>query len=239
VSTFYRHEYKKIIQEGEVLLLSRRLAPLMARDRHGDADGGYWSRSLYFDDYSFHSLLEKIDGVSDRSKYRLRLYNYDNSRVSLELKQKRDHFIHKESVVLTPGEVQQILSGAGAPARSEKRLLRRFALAQRRYGLKPVQLVDYYRQAFVAKAGNVRVTFDRHLSAPLTLTELTDAKIPRLPALPPSEAILEIKYDGFLPLYISELLRLNARETQAASKYVLCCQANSRKLAANHANRRA
>lgn len=226
---YYRHEYKCLIQESEVMLLKRRLEPLVARDAHVDEQGGYWIRSLYFDDAAFSAFHDKQDGVAEREKYRVRLYNYDDSVVHLERKEKLHSYIHKDSERLTPEELHSVLTCEDAAlVQSDKKLLRRFGLACRLKLLRPIQLVDYYREAFVVPNGNVRITFDRLLTAPLAFTTMTARDAPSMAALPGGLVIMEIKYDGYIPHHIGKLLRINGRERQAASKYILCCAAARR-----------
>lgn len=82
----YRHEYKHLLSMAEYYALKMRLSAVMQRDVHAGADGEYRIRSLYFDNYFDKALFEKIDGVNDREKFRLRTYNGDNDTVFLEKK---------------------------------------------------------------------------------------------------------------------------------------------------------
>jgi hypothetical protein len=136
--------------------------------------------------------------------------------------------IHKDSTKLLPHELQQLMQcQCGELLKSENPLLRRWAVTARSQLLKPVQLVDYRRQAFICRNGNVRVTLDSCLRAPVHRNpdSLFDFDIPSLPVLPPGLLILEVKYDAFIPDTIRHLLQLRHRPWQAASKYVLCCTA--------------
>ena len=84
-----RHELKYLISASAAELLRRRLPCIMQRDPHAGPTGQYTIRSLYFDDFSSGAYYEKIDGVCDRLKYRIRLYNYDTSFLKLECKEKK------------------------------------------------------------------------------------------------------------------------------------------------------
>ena len=225
---YYRHEYKYIIHEGDRLALCSRLAPVLRRDRHADDRGGYHVRSLYFDDIYGSAIQNKVEGHAEREKYRIRFYNGSADAVRLERKEKNGGLIHKDGAALDPNELQQLLAGeAGALLHSEKPLLRRWATAARTQLLRPVQLVDYRRRVFTLPEGNVRVTLDSRLRAPLRVDRdsLFAGGEPSLPALPAGISILEVKYDAYLPKGVRQLLQLRHREWQAASKYVLCCLA--------------
>ena len=85
----YRHEYKYIISAQSAELLKRRLPCMMARDPHAGESGQYTIRSLYFDDPNFSAFDEKMAGLRDRVKYRLRCYNYNRDFIRLEKKEKQ------------------------------------------------------------------------------------------------------------------------------------------------------
>ena len=46
----YRHEYKYLVTDQQIILLRQRLDKLISIDSHAGADGSYNIRSLYFDD---------------------------------------------------------------------------------------------------------------------------------------------------------------------------------------------
>ena len=69
----YRHEWKHVLHVGDLLILRQRLSAVMDRDPH-TINGKYHIRSLYFDNLYDKALREKIDGISMREKFRLRLY---------------------------------------------------------------------------------------------------------------------------------------------------------------------
>ena len=72
----FRHEVKHEISNLDKLILRQRLSTVMTPDSHAK-NGHYEIRSLYFDNPDDKALREKLDGVSIREKYRIRLYNND------------------------------------------------------------------------------------------------------------------------------------------------------------------
>lgn len=120
------------------------------RDRHAGEDGRYFIRSLYFDDYLQSGLLDKIEGVEKREKFRIRFYNMDDRLIRLELKQKIGALTRKISAPLTRGQADAILAGdIWALYGSEEPLLRNFYLKARTRLLRPAVIVDYTREAYV------------------------------------------------------------------------------------------
>ena len=80
-----RHELKYLITPAELTVLRNTLAPLMQLDQGHE----YLIRSLYFDTINDDALEEKIAGVGNRKKYRIRIYNFSDRVIKLECKSKR------------------------------------------------------------------------------------------------------------------------------------------------------
>ena len=91
--------------------LRARLSMVAKPDEHSVKGEGYRVKSLYFDNYNDKALMEKLDGVNNREKFRLRLYNNDRSFIRLEKKSKRDGICYKESVVISEEECRRLLDG--------------------------------------------------------------------------------------------------------------------------------
>ena len=85
----FRHEYKYLISCGSAELLKLRLKGFLKRDPHAGPTGQYTIRSLYFDDFSADAFYDKVSGVDNRTKYRIRCYNYSDSVFKLEKKEKK------------------------------------------------------------------------------------------------------------------------------------------------------
>ena len=84
----YRHEWKHAITYQDLLILRQRLGVIAQPDPHAQG-GRYLVRSLYFDTPEDRALLEKLNGVSRREKFRIRLYNGDPDTLHLEKKYKQ------------------------------------------------------------------------------------------------------------------------------------------------------
>ena len=106
----FRNEWKYLISTSEKEMLMLRLKPFLQPDPHA-GEGGYYIRSLYFDDYWNSAYAEKEAGVLMRKKYRIRIYNNNDKFIKLERKKKFGSYIYKESAPLTREEVEKILKG--------------------------------------------------------------------------------------------------------------------------------
>ena len=82
----FRHELKYGIGYLQYLELRNRLRAVMRTDANTNVDGRYLVRSVYFDNYEDKALREKINGISEREKFRIRYYNDDLSYIVLEKK---------------------------------------------------------------------------------------------------------------------------------------------------------
>lgn len=221
----YRHEWKYLISDPEAELLQRRLSPFLDLDKNA-ADGSYMIRSLYFDDWKNSAYREKIMGVDFRKKWRIRVYNCSDRRISLERKTKNGSYIYKESARLTRAEFQKILDGDYRFLLDKgNNLCGEFYYECTVNLMRPKVIVDYDRTPLVMDAGTVRITFDKCVRAAIGSFDIFDAQLPTLPAIEPGKLVLEVKYTEFLPQMIKSLLPLNGQEFSAFSKYAECYEA--------------
>lgn len=205
----------------DFLTLRMRLAAVMQRDSHA-VDGKYEIRSLYFDTPSDRALREKLDGVNQREKFRIRLYNYDTSVIFLEKKSKWNNLCSKESTELTEEEVQRLLRGEIMWMKNTDRVLCRELYDKMvGQGLRPKTIVDYIREPFVFAPGNVRVTLDYAIHTGLQCTDFLNPQAVTVPA-GEDRILLEVKWDEYLPDIIREAVSLESRRAGAFSKYAQC-----------------
>ncbi len=222
----YRHELKYLINMPDWALLRARLPAVVARDPNTGPGGEYHIRSLYFDDYWNSAYEEKELGVLTRHKYRIRVYNCQDSVIKLERKSKYGAYIYKQAAPLDREGVQRILDGDyGFLLHSPHNLLREFYYECTSRIMRPRVIVDYDREPFVLEAGEVRVTFDKHVRAGMGAFDLFDTALPTVEVLPADQMIMEVKFTTFLPKAVKQLLPPRASELTAASKYVMCCDA--------------
>lgn len=215
-----RHELKYIISRGEAELLRHRLPALLHPDRHAGPNGAYFIRSVYFDDPDFTAFNENISGVKERTKYRLRYYNFDDRVIFLEKKTKDGSLTGKDSVRVDREMAQHILNGGDA-LHGHSGLLGEFA--RLRLGvLRPVVTVDYDRNAFTWKDGNVRVTIDANIRTSPYQIDFFSRELCSVPVMDNGEVVLEIKYDEFLPAGVIALLEGVPKQRSAVSKFTRC-----------------
>lgn len=218
-----RNELKYYIHTFEYAALRSRVSALMKMDHHSVDGEGYGIRSLYFDGLQDPALHDKNDGIFQRDKYRIRIYNGSDESIRLERKSKFGGYVCKDSANLTRAEYEQILArDIGFLADREDALLQEFRRAIDHHAFRPAIIVDYMREAYVYEEGNVRITFDKRLSAGVNAYDLFDQNLVLEEALPAPLTIMEVKFDHFLPETARRVIQSDVQIRSAISKYVIC-----------------
>ena len=218
-----RTEQKYYLHLHDYLSLKNTLSNALELDKHSIDDEGYNIRSLYFDDPLRSALITKNDGVFRREKYRIRMYNDSNETINLERKSKFGEYVCKESAALTYEEYKNVLAGEYSfLLKREERLLHEFYAALKTYQFRPSVIVDYWREAYVYEWGNVRITFDKKLSAGINTYDMFDQSLVLEEVLPTELTIMEVKFDSFLPDHLRQIIQPMNHIRSSISKYVLC-----------------
>ena len=222
----YRHEYKYMVSTGQLEILKARAQAVMQRDCHVRKEGpfaGYYNiRSVYFDDLADTCYLENESGTDPREKFRIRIYNHSDERISLELKSKRAGMCRKQSCPLTREQAEILLKGECLPEeKTYPPILNKLLYQIKTRGLHPVVIVEYDRIPFVYPVGNVRVTLDYDIRTGLGCTDFLNPGCITVPA-GDAPIILEVKWDTFLPDIIRDAVQLSGRRAGAFSKYAAC-----------------
>lgn len=219
----FRHEIKLLLSPAEYRIMSARLSSLLMPDENAGGDGEYFIRSLYFDDASRTAYREKLSGVADRKKYRLRIYNHSDSVIKLECKEKRGDRIKKRAVSVSRKSADGMVNGDFSELyNSDDPLCQEVLSLAKGRGLAPSVVVDYDREAYVHPIGNVRLTFDKALHAGISGADIFNKELVTVPIFPDGSVIFEVKYDELLPTYIRDLVSTAHGERIALSKFCLC-----------------
>lgn len=214
----YRHEIKYAITPADAACIRANLKAVASLDPHAEPAGAYRIRSLYFDDLQDTALWEKLDGVNERRKFRIRYYNDDLSYIMLECKMKRDSLSCKLQEKLTEIELRRILDGDTAwMVTSGRPLLTALYVEMKARGLSPRCVVEYLRIPFVYDPGNVRVTIDWNIHTG-PAKQFTDSHSLTVP-IRDNLILLEVKWDEYLPGIIRRAAALKSRYPGSFSKY--------------------
>lgn len=217
-----RHEVKHSINKAEDMELSARLRKLFSHDRNAGSHGSYRVSSLYFDTPYDKALLQKINGVDRREKFRIRYYGEDTGFIRLEKKIKIRGLCAKYNARLTREQVERILEGdIDFLLHSDNSLLIELYSKMKGQLLRPKTIVRYDREAFVYGPANVRLTIDRNLSTGLDCRDFLDTKR-RFMDISEDLTVFEVKYDEYLPELVKMAVQVPNRRAAAFSKYAVC-----------------
>ena len=214
----FRHEYKYSISYEEMLRLRTKLNDLLDIDR---TYNGYMVRSLYFDSINDIDYYEKLDGLINRKKIRLRIYEPNANKVKLELKSKYDYHQQKESLVITKEEAKELIKENYSVLLNHKE-----EIASKIYMIlttncyKPKVIIEYQRIAYTTR-NDTRITFDFNIKKSNDVDSFFDENINYLNITPPQNIVLEIKFNRFLEPYISKILGNYVANKESISKYVM------------------
>ncbi len=215
-----RHEEKYIITYTQYAMLRARALAALTPDTHGK-DGSYVITSLYYDDPKNSALYEKLDGLPEHSKFRIRTYDYDSGVIKLERKDKTGILTHKIDASITRQQIAAL--HGGATRLSEFSGLAYDLAAQiQAEGNVPCVAVRYRRDAFTFPGSDLRVTFDTDLEA-ITADEnaLFSPQVRGISVFDPNTVIMEIKYGDYLPSFVRKLTAVHTKQL-SVSKYALC-----------------
>ena len=216
-----RQEKKYAINAADGVILRSRLGRVMHGDAHNGAQG-YRIRSLYFDTPDDQDFTDKVDGLEVRRKIRLRTYSPQSDFAMLEMKQKEGPYQRKRSLRLGWADAQRLCQGDYRPLQAYPD-----PFAAECYGLmhcrcyRPRAIVEYRRQAYIARENHIRITLDSQILATESSCGLFSPQLPLSPVMDPFHMVLEVKYNGFLLSYIKDLLDLVERSELSVSKYCL------------------
>ncbi len=220
----YRYELKFVLSKKQASILKYRLSLLMDVDSNSiNKDNTYFIRSLYFDDVYDSAYYEKIDGLEKREKYRIRLYNLDDSFIRLERKEKDRDLTHKKQTKITKEQCLAFMNGEFPTLDTiSDDLLKDFIIKWQLRHIKPSVIVDYQRLAYTYPVEDVRITFDEDIRSGRFQNNLFDQNILSFAVLEPNEVVLEVKFNNVIPSHIASVVMTIPMIRQAVSKFALC-----------------
>ena len=193
---------------------------MLTPDPHG-VMGSYVITSLYFDDFQNHSLDEKLDGLPEHSKFRIRTYDYTDRMIKLERKDKHGILTQKSAASIKKHQIP-LLDGVNTKLDSFVGNAHDLAAQIQSGDYRSVVAVRYQRDAFFFQGTDLRLTFDTRLEAIGPEEEaLFSSNVSGLPVLDGNSVIMEIKYGDYIPSFVRKFTAVDAKQL-SVSKYALC-----------------
>ena len=221
-ATVPRIEYKYFVPGWLQTPLLNDLCLFCADDPHcAGREAGYLVASIYFENPALRCYHEKIEGLENRFKLRIRFYPDQDQTdwLRLEIKYKWGERIQKGCVELSRAVLARLLDGdfSGLDYHNNRTLNHCYRLCKVD-GFRPALRIDYQRKAYQARSdAQVRVTLDRAVRAARFDGDLD--RSPTWDVFLPGASILEIKSPGYLPFWLTRILEKYGLTRRAISKY--------------------
>lgn len=221
-----RHEIKYLISEPKAMAIARFIDPYLNLDYYSQLQpgGAYPIVTLYLDSGNLELCRESLQGHKNRFKLRIRSYTDDLDYPRFfEIKRRLNSIIIKNRARVKHKDIPMLLSGLSVPPqdyKADENLLKQFQFYMNTINAGPVIRVRYMRQAYEDYSDNrVRVTFDRKLyynvgNAPDVSFEGLNWHRYSL-----NGVILEVKFTGRYPAWLSRMVKCFNLRAQSISKY--------------------
>ena len=224
VLNVYRSEWKFYISLQEYHYLKGMLSGIMTPDPNMGERGEYYIRSLYFDSVDNIDYVTKMAGVEMRKKIRIRIYDTSSDKAKLEIKNRYNSYMLKESLSIKRADAERLIRGDYSALDAYESTVASKAKNIMEAGIyRPKTVVDYERGAFIYPEHNVRVTFDKNIRAAAS-DRLYDRDLPMTPLLREPVMVLEVKYDQMLPHFIKDAISSAMLLNSSISKYCMARQ---------------
>ncbi|MBN1347354.1 MAG: polyphosphate polymerase domain-containing protein [Phycisphaerae bacterium] len=224
-TTWSRYEFKYLVTEAQAATIAGYVHPYVRPDPYSE-HGPYPLVSLYLDSHDLRLWRESLEGVKNRFKLRIRSYSDDPEAPRFfEIKRRIDQIVVKSRARVSDRDVVPLLTGGHClcwNACGDRRNLEQFLYYLRSVNAKPIVRVRYDRQALVGVWDDrVRITFDRHLS--LNMTDEPSVRLNDVGwrHLPQREVVLEIKFTGRCPVWLTRMAQCAGLRRQSVSKYAI------------------
>ncbi len=223
-----RHELKYHITELQAVEIAQFIKPFLQPDRYCKLQpgGSYPIVSLYFDSEDLQLCRQSLEGQKNRCKLRIRSYTDEPDYPRyLEIKRRMNAIIIKSRARIMDRDIPTLLAGRALEPQgytTDTDTINQFQLYMTSIRTRPVILIRYLRQAYEDTSNSkVRVTFDRQLA--YNVTSLPDVRLggrgwqPNAYTL--GGVVLEIKFTGHYPAWLSHIVKYFDLQQQSLSKY--------------------
>ncbi|MGQ9576929.1 MAG: VTC domain-containing protein [Thermoguttaceae bacterium] len=240
-----RYELKYVVEESRALAIRDFVRGYLEPSvyNQGGPLPGEPVITLYLDSPDLLFYRQAATGQKNRVKLRIRFYDGEWTHPAfLEIKRRVNDAILKRRAMVSREAVRQMLCGMW-PSQSfwpegshlldgkqQRDVQQDFFVLCNQVRARAVLYVSYMREAWESPAdGLLRVTFDRHVRGTL----YNGAGAPampvcgvraRLPYFPPDGVVLELKFTGASPRWLSEMVHMFNLQRRSVSKYCACVE---------------
>lgn len=202
VNVMKRYELKYFLSKEQLEHFLNKISEYMKVDQYGLTH----ILSIYFDTPDFHLINRSIEKPKFKEKLRLRSYGLiDESKPSfLEIKRKCDDIVYKRRIILSEEEAMEFIKNKQRVndeqiAKELDYFISSYPILEAKY------LIIYDRLAYYQEDSDLRITVDMNPRYRIENLDL-HTSIDGSPLLEEGGAILEIKVQNSIPLWLSKIL---------------------------------
>lgn len=203
ITVMKRYEMKYVLNKEQLDYLKSALVGHMIVDQYGKTS----IASIYYDTPNYHLIRTSIEKPTFKEKIRLRAYGVveRGEPVYLEIKRKCKGIVYKRRVETSETNVAHFLNHEEDNI-AEGQIAKELVYFRDYYqNLEPKIMIAYDRTSYKEVEGDIRLTIDenpRYRTYDLNLHTSMDGQ----PLLPLGSAILEIKVQQEMPLWLASIL---------------------------------
>lgn len=206
VTMMQRYEMKFILTKDQLVAFKNALTGHMEVDQYGKTS----IASIYYDTPDYYLIRTSIEKPVFKEKIRLRSYGLvdNNKHIYLELKRKVSGMVYKRRISLDEDTAVSFLNKKPAMLKDDQVSHELIYFRDHFECLEPKIMVIYDRTSYAEVDGNIRLTIDeapRYRTHDLNLHTNMDGEL----LLEPGNAVLEIKVQQELPLWLVKILSDN------------------------------
>ena len=224
---FSRFEFKYILSKDLSKIIQNEVKNFTDNDFFTKKKDKYLVRSLYFDNNIFSNFHEKIDGIKNRHKFRIRTYSEKKNEIIpmyLEMKGRDNQRTFKNRTKIDINDLNFFCNSKDLFNLKKKyfnnKLIDQFIFDTYRKKILPKVIIDYNRRALLSKNGlYFRLTFDSDIKACYSkniFKKNHDWKV-----CIPGNDILEVKFDLNIPPWFHRIIQNYQLKRISVSKFVL------------------
>ncbi len=216
INVMKRYELKYVLTKEQVEFIKYRLAEYMELDQYGRTS----IASLYYDTPDYRLIRNSIEEPQFKEKMRLRSYGLatKDSPLFLEIKRKYDSVVYKRRIKTTQNQINAFFN-KGEKIGDDDQIAKELCYFRDYYrNLVPACLIIYDREAYFERNGDLRLTIDFNPRYRLDNLNLTTS-MEGISLLKEGEAILEIKVQEAMPLWLTHILNEGNIKKSSFSKY--------------------
>ena len=227
ITVMKRYEMKFILNKAQLIAFKNALDGHMVVDEYGKTS----IASIYYDTPNYQLIRTSLEKPAYKEKIRLRGYgllNEDDDSF-LELKRKVEGVVYKRRIKIKEESAINFLKGKTDHLESSNQIAKELVYFRNYYQkLEPKIMVIYDRTSYKELDGDIRLTIDecpRYRTYDLNLHTSMDGEL----LLPPGNAILEIKVQQDMPLWLVNILSENKIYKSSFSKVGMAYQLINKK----------